>query len=121
MVSSKFCFLCFNRQFPYYMYKFIYQFFYFLFNSTLMLRWEETCGAIKQRAIAIILSLVSPFIPHRSGIPVAQLFSWKMAFPPLGIPCVLTILVCTYLTPKHLLLSLRIYIPCLTIHQPFFS
>ena len=42
-----------------------------------------------------VSDLVGLLIPHGNSLPVAQLFLLRMAVSPLGITCVLTILVCT--------------------------
>ena len=53
------------------MYKFIYQFLSFQFNSDLILQWEATAGAVKPQESAIASDLVGPLIPHVCGFPVA--------------------------------------------------
>ena len=60
-----------------------------------MLVWEETDGTVKPQVVYIVWSLVGPLILHGEFLPVAQLFLRRMAISPLGITCVLTILVCT--------------------------
>ena len=51
------------------------------FNSTLMLRWEETGGAVNPQAIGIVVSLSRQLIHHSSVLQVAQLFCNKWCFP----------------------------------------
>ena len=98
-VSSVFYF---SRQSSYYMYKFIYQFSSFQFNSNLMLWWKETDANIKPWSIMVISALVCTLIPHDSGLPVAQLFLWIMVFPLLGITFLFAVIICTYFIPKCL-------------------
>ena len=84
----------FNRQRSYDMYKFIDQFWPFKFNSNLILWWEETDGAVKHWVIAIVAYLVRLLITHGGGLPVDQLFLWRMVVSPLGITRVINALVC---------------------------
>ena len=84
---------CFELECSFDMYKFIYQLSSFQFNSDLMPWCEETGGNFKHQVINIILALVRLIIPHGGGLPVAQLFSYKMVVSPLGITFVFTRLV----------------------------
>ena len=71
--------------------------------------------------IAIFSASVGQLIPHSGDLPVYQLFLMWMAVPLLNIPRKLTVLVCTYLTPKPLLLRRVMYVPCFPVHQLLIS
>ena len=86
-----------------------------------MIFWEETYDGVKPRLISFISDLVGQLISHGGSFPVVQLFSWRMVFSSLGIPHVLTIIICTQLIPERLPLRLLMYVPCLLVHCQYFS
>ena len=89
-----------------------------------MLLLEETEGTIYTQPIMIVLSLVGLLIPHDGGLPVAQIFLRQIVVSLLGISFVISVLICTYLTPENfLLMLLMLYVRtvCLPIHKLFFS
>ena len=86
-----------------------------------MIRWEEIESAVKPQAIVIVSTFVGLLIPHGGGLQFAQLFLLKMALSPLGIPGVITVLVCTQLYNDSILLRLLIIVTCSPIQLPLFS
>ena len=69
-----------------------------------MLWWKENEYSVKPRSITIVLDSVFLLVPNDGGLMVSQSLLWLMVVSSLGIPFLLAVLVCTYLTLDHFLL-----------------
>ena len=99
-----------NIQCSYDKYNFIYKFSTFKFNSNLMLWWYQNDGAFKPQAITTALDLFVSLIPYFGGLLFDQFFSRIMVVSPIGINCVLTILICSWLLIVYFWVSLCMYL-----------